>query len=174
MEDYIVHYGILGMKWGIRRYQNKDGSLTPAGKKRLEKLDKEREALIGNQSSRDSSSSSSTKKVSEMSDEELRDAVMRLQLEQRYKELKPKHVSAGKRFVKKIINDILIPSATDVAKKAVKEELGVLWDKMKSGSKADAKSTNKKKEKSKNSNTSTSTSDSFNSSSRSNDDEEVE
>lgn len=32
-ENYLVHYGVLGMKWGIRRYQNKDGSLTAAGKK---------------------------------------------------------------------------------------------------------------------------------------------
>lgn len=32
--DEIKHFGILGMKWGIRRYQNKDGSLTPEGKKR--------------------------------------------------------------------------------------------------------------------------------------------
>lgn len=31
---YIAHHGILGMKWGIRRYQNKDGSLTEEGKKR--------------------------------------------------------------------------------------------------------------------------------------------
>ena len=30
----LYHHGILGMKWGIRRYQNKDGSLTEAGKKR--------------------------------------------------------------------------------------------------------------------------------------------
>lgn len=34
-EDELMHYGIKGMKWGIRRYQNKDGSLTDAGKKRM-------------------------------------------------------------------------------------------------------------------------------------------
>lgn len=33
--DYLMHYGIKGMRWGRRRYQNKDGSLTIAGKKRL-------------------------------------------------------------------------------------------------------------------------------------------
>lgn len=38
MENYEVvleHHGVKGMKWGVRRYQNKDGSLTPRGKRRL-------------------------------------------------------------------------------------------------------------------------------------------
>lgn len=32
----LRHHGVKGMKWGVRRYQNKDGSLTPAGKKRYD------------------------------------------------------------------------------------------------------------------------------------------
>ena len=36
--DYICHHGIKGQKWGVRRYQNKDGSLTEAGKDRLNKI----------------------------------------------------------------------------------------------------------------------------------------
>lgn len=36
-KDTLAHWGIKGQKWGVRRYQNKDGSLTPAGKKRYDR-----------------------------------------------------------------------------------------------------------------------------------------
>ena len=35
--DYLVHYGMRGQKWGVRRFQNEDGTLTPAGKERYGK-----------------------------------------------------------------------------------------------------------------------------------------
>lgn len=40
MEQYneLYHHGVKGMKWGVRRYQNEDGTLTPAGKKRQARI----------------------------------------------------------------------------------------------------------------------------------------
>lgn len=38
----LIHYGVKGQKWGVRRYQNKDGGLTEAGKKRYSRENKAR------------------------------------------------------------------------------------------------------------------------------------
>ena len=48
--DYLEHHGIKGQKWGIRRYQNPDGSLTETGKKHyLKKIDRaEKRQRMGN------------------------------------------------------------------------------------------------------------------------------
>lgn len=40
-EEVLAHHGVKGMHWGIRRYQNPDGSLTAAGRRRMEKSDRE-------------------------------------------------------------------------------------------------------------------------------------
>lgn len=37
MDNELTHHGILGMKWGVRRFQNSDGSLTQAGKRRTDR-----------------------------------------------------------------------------------------------------------------------------------------
>ena len=42
----LRHHGIKGMKWGIRRFQNKDGGLTPAGRKRYSDYDGEKDSTV--------------------------------------------------------------------------------------------------------------------------------
>lgn len=73
-EDELYHWGIKGMKWGVRRYQNADGSLTAAGKKR-------KKAKYSDE-------------AKSMSTEELRRKVNRLNNEQRYAELTKSSSSA--------------------------------------------------------------------------------
>ena len=55
-EKELLHWGIKGMKWGVRRYQNKDGTLTPAGKKRynaeMERLKNEEKILKNKETTR--------------------------------------------------------------------------------------------------------------------------
>lgn len=66
-KDELYHFGILGMKWGVRRYRNTDGSLTAAGKARY-KPEK-------------------PKRAQDMTDQELIQAINRMRNEKAYNEL---------------------------------------------------------------------------------------
>ena len=78
--DTLAHHGIKGMRWGVRRYQNKDGGLTSAGRKRAAKLENEYSKLTGRkpgESSIKSTSSLRKKKIGEMSDDEIRGQIVK-------------------------------------------------------------------------------------------------
>ena len=71
--DELYHWGIKGMKWGVRRYQNKDGTLTSEGKKHY------------SQDHEDYTRAHTKKSVREMSDSELNTRINRLQKEKAIK-----------------------------------------------------------------------------------------
>ena len=85
--DELYHHGIKGMKWGVRRYQNKDGSLTSAGKKRYNQNDWSDDAK--------EASRLKNKSVSQMSNAELRKLTERQQLERNYANLNPSRIKKG-------------------------------------------------------------------------------
>lgn len=118
MEYELYHWGIKGMKWGIRRFQNKDGSLTPAGRKRYEDG--------ADVTKGQSKTASKPKSVKDMSDDELRMKVNRMFLEKQALDLEKqlsvvpeKKVSSGRKLLTKIGNEVVIPSLTSAGKTAL-------------------------------------------------------
>lgn len=126
----LAHHGVLGMHWGVRRYQNKDGSLTSAGKKRAQKLDSEYQKLTGKRlkksdatekkTSSESESKPKSKSISEMTDQEIQAKINRITLENNLKSLTPKQVSSGQKFTKKVMNEVVTPAATDIGRQLAK------------------------------------------------------
>ena len=95
------------MKWGIRRYQNKDGSLTPEGRKRYgdgdidsgnESVDAKKARVLKSRSAVEL-----YKHADLFSDAELKQAYERLNLEANIKRLAPAPVNRGEKFVKNVL-----------------------------------------------------------------------
>lgn len=136
-KDELYHHGILGQKWGVRRFQNPDGSLTAEGKLRY-RLDsktgkyvklsrKERKAAVQKQKTFEKArkaaeqakrnKSPRDKKINELTNKQLDKYIERMQKEQRALQLKadinrldPKPVSKGEQFIRKLWNQTIEPA----------------------------------------------------------------
>ena len=93
MEDELYHFGVKGMKWGVRRYQNEDGSLTSLGKKR--------DKMLSDRKTAKKHSTTSNMVKAEYSRREFEDTKTRLKLEnqkkksKRQQDLEKKYIDQG-------------------------------------------------------------------------------
>ena len=165
-ENELYHYGVLGMRWGVRRYQNRDGSLTNAGKKKynkemakleakekvlknkqrnaakIDKLNAKKKSVADLEESLNSTktktkqqktSNTAKKSIKDLSDDELRERVNRLELEKRYKDLsKQLYSDAAKKKnskAKEFVLDTLERSGKNIATQAVTYGMGAAVNK---------------------------------------------
>ena len=129
--DDLYHWGIKGMKWGIRRYQNPDGSLTAAGKKRYTNPDgsltEKGKKKFGNSVKADAETPK-RKTAKDMTDEELDKAINRARKEDEYNRLRPEPKAETKnenykKLMTKVVNEMVIPAVIQSGRNALQKAL---------------------------------------------------
>ncbi len=118
-EEMLQHFGILGMKWGKKKGSKKKTTIKK--KPKVETKTEEKESSI----SKDYilKESLKNKKITELSNEELRKFNERIQLEKQYSQLTKKEMSEGKKFVIDLMKNIAKEQVTNFAKSQVTKML---------------------------------------------------
>lgn len=136
MSNELAHHGINGQKWGVRRFQNPDGSLTPLGKLRYNKTEGRSESTVAEKTTKTSQKNEadgpirkSKRKVHEMSDDELRSRIGRLEMERRYLDLEAQMKKNNTSPVKRLLTNSVESLAEQSLNRLVSTIVGRVFDK---------------------------------------------
>lgn len=134
--NYLCHHGTKGQRWGIRRFQNHDGTRTPLGKIRRRELEgysgksSKSTKIVKKEKVSKPKPKSTVERVKEMTDQEIDARFNRLtkeknliELEQKMSAFSKPKMSAGRKFVNKLVNEAIVPAAVDAGKTLAKEWL---------------------------------------------------
>lgn len=94
----LTHHGVKGMKWGVRKMKTAKGAAESASKAL-----NEGSKIAGTINGRGHASKAVKKQLSEMSDQELRERINRINMENTYANLNPSKVSKGSSYAKSVL-----------------------------------------------------------------------
>lgn len=141
-ENELYHHGVLGMKWGVRRYRNKDNSLTSEGKKRQNEMTpvNSKPKTKKNKHTKDISSNKKEKENRKkdlknrrtLSDADLKKRIDRMKMEKELKQLTEEDIAPGKKVTKEILSSagkkVLTAAAAGAMAYAVKSAMTKKFD----------------------------------------------
>ena len=129
-QNELYHYGIKGMRWGVRRTDAQLGHIPKKSSGKSKNVSSNPKKVIA-KSKKISSKQQRKNEMKNMSDAELRSRINRIQMEKQYMQLTEPQLSPGKKFVKDVLTNAAKQTVTNYTAKYMTKGMEALMDQAK-------------------------------------------